>query len=417
MTEPASSNSLFSKFGVELEYMIVDRDTLDVRPIADEVLIGEDGAIEQEIDRGRISWSNELARHVIELKTTEPAPSLDGLADAFQREIQILARRLAPLNATLLPTAMHPWMNPDLETRLWPHGDQEIYRQFDRVFGCKGHGWSNLQSAHLNLPFANDDEFVRLHSAIRLVLPLIPAIAASSPFVEGRASGWMDYRINVYRGNCAKIPSISGAIVPEPVASIDEYHSVILEPIYRDIKPHDPDEILRDEWLNARGAIARFCRNTIEIRVVDVQECPAADIAILDLVIAVLRKLTDESWSASASQRAVDTRELSDLLLAIAKSGGQTPIQSKSLLAALGFDSRRDSPTAREVWRDLARRALPTPPEPQSPLANRLSQGSLAESLTAEIGPDTNRKMLEPVYHRLSEILIEGSPRVPLSRE
>ena len=50
----------------------------------------------------------------------------------------------------------------------------------------------------------------------------------------------------------------------------------------------------RDEWLNARGAIARFGRGTIEIRVLDVQECPQADLAICAAVVEVLQALVAE---------------------------------------------------------------------------------------------------------------------------
>ena len=80
------------------------------------------------------------------------------------------------MGCTLLPGGVHPWMDPSKETRLWPHEYNEVYRSFDRIFGCAGHGWSNLQSTHLNLPFADDDEFGRLHAAIRAILPLLPAL-------------------------------------------------------------------------------------------------------------------------------------------------------------------------------------------------------------------------------------------------
>ena len=79
-----------------------------------------------------------------------------------------------------------PWMDPERELRLWPHEHSDIYRAFDRIFGCRGHGWANLQSTHLNLPFRGDDEFVLLHDAVRLVLPLVPALAAASPVIDGR---------------------------------------------------------------------------------------------------------------------------------------------------------------------------------------------------------------------------------------
>ena len=178
---------LFDCFGVELEYMIVRRSDLAVVPWSDRVLRDAAGAVVSDVERGAVTWSNELTAHVIELKTTTPVASLDGCAGAFAADIAELNRRLAAHDAMLLPTAMHPLMRPD-EAVLWTHEFSEVYATFDRIFDCRGHGWSNLQSAHLNLPFAGDEEFARLHAAIRLVLPLLPALATSSPVVEDRKS-------------------------------------------------------------------------------------------------------------------------------------------------------------------------------------------------------------------------------------
>ena len=81
--KPARLN-LFEAFGVELEYMIVDRASLDVMPVTDRLIEAESGLIQSEIDLGKISWSNELALHVVELKTTAPEADLTLLADDFQ---------------------------------------------------------------------------------------------------------------------------------------------------------------------------------------------------------------------------------------------------------------------------------------------------------------------------------------------
>ena len=156
---------------------------------------------------------------------------------------------------------MHPWMDPE-QGRLWPHGTHEVYDAFDRIFSCKGHGWANLQSMHVNLPFAGDEEFARLHSAIRFLLPILPGLAASSPIIDGLPNGILDNRLLVYRDNCARIPSVTGAVVPEVVGSIGEYHERVLEPIYRDLEPHDPERraaprmgqrARRDRALRAHG--------------------------------------------------------------------------------------------------------------------------------------------------------------------
>ena len=112
---------LFERYGVELEYMIVARDDLRVRPVADELIRQACGEFASDVERGPITWSNELVLHVIELKTTDPATSLAGLAPAFQAEIQAMNGMLAPHGAQLMPTSMHPLMDPNTETRLWPH--------------------------------------------------------------------------------------------------------------------------------------------------------------------------------------------------------------------------------------------------------------------------------------------------------
>ena len=144
-----SRRSLFSAFGVELEYMVVDADSLDVLPAADQVLCAEDGTVTGEVERGAVDWSNELVAHVVELKVAEPVPSLVGLEEVFQTEVREVNRRLSAHDARLMPTAMHPWMDPLEETVLWPHEYNAVYTAFDRIFSCQGHGWSNLQSVQI----------------------------------------------------------------------------------------------------------------------------------------------------------------------------------------------------------------------------------------------------------------------------
>jgi len=399
---------LFRRFGVELEYMIVDRRSLNVRPVADELLRMEAGRQVSDVARGAIEWSNELALHVIELKTARPATSMSGLADRFQKEISHINRLLSDRGMMLLPTAMHPWMMPDRESRLWPHDNREIYATFDRIFGCGGHGWTNLQSVHLNLPFANDQEFKSLHTAIRLLLPLLPALAASSPFMEGRRATHLDTRLEVYRRNCERIPSITAGVVPEAVGSPAAYRRRILNRIRRDVRPHDPEGILDPEWTNARGAIARFCRNTIEIRVLDVQECPAADLALLEFAVAVLRSLTRETRSSVACQFRVPTRDLQACLRRTTRRGGQARVTSRAMRRALGFPSST-SLSVREVLEGLLAEVVSGPTWWQPTIRHILQSGSLAERLVRAVGPGPSPARLRRVYRELAECLQDGA--------
>jgi glutamate---cysteine ligase / carboxylate-amine ligase len=405
MTEPRPL-SLFSGFGVELEYMLVDAETLSVRPIVDQLLAA--GAGEQQtghVDRGPIAWSNELVAHVVELKVAEPAAALEPLPALFQKNVQEINSIAAGLGARLMPAGMHPWMDPERETRLWPHKYGEVYEAFDRIFGCRGHGWANLQSAHLNLPFADDAEFARLHAAIRLVLPILPALAASSPVVEGRPTGLMDNRLEVYRTNSKQIARVAGRVIPEPAFSRAEYDAQILEPMYAEIAPHDPAGVLRDEWLNARGAIARFSRNAIEVRLLDVQECPLADVAICAAVVAVLKALVAHRWSSLAQQKAAEVEPLAEILIATIRDAEQTVIANRAYLELFGFPG--PTCTAGELWQYLFA-SLPELTAPTSPWHNPLeviaTQGPLARRIVSALVT----RPLPEVYGELCDRLQQG---------
>jgi gamma-glutamyl:cysteine ligase YbdK (ATP-grasp superfamily) len=397
---------LFEGFGVELEYMIVDRERLSILPVADLVLQAAAGKQVNEVERGPLSWSNELVLHVIELKTTGPAAGLDGLADTFTEHCRMINRLLVEHNGQLMPGAMHPWMDPDLDTRLWPHGDRSIYAAYDRIFGCRGHGWSNLQSAHLNLPFGDDEEFGRLHAAIRLVLPLLPALAAASPVVNGRITGLLDNRIEAYRLNQARIPSITGHVIPEAVFNRTDYQKTILDQLYRDIAPHDPVGLLQEEWLNSRGAIARFDRNAIEIRLLDVQESPLADLAIISLLVAVLRELVAEVHASRGEQQPWSEVALADIFLRVLQEGRGAVIRDRRYLQLFGLDA--ECLSVGELWRALADRHIVQAAEVWSPLQVILDEGPLARRILHALGEDPDRDRLAAIYRELCDCLQEG---------
>ena len=398
---------LFQGYGIEIEYMIVDAETLDVRPIADELLRQVGGGDEIEVELGPLAWSNELALHVIELKTNGPSATLRGLGRTFHEHVRRVRELLEPFGAILLPTAMHPWMDPHAELRLWPHEHNTIYRTFNRIFDCRGHGWANLQSMHVNLPFANDREFGKLHAAIRLVLPLLPGLAASSPFVDGVRSEHADARLAAYASNARRVPSVTAEIVPEPVFTRRDYERGILERIYGDLAPLDPEGVLRNEWVNARGCIARFDRMAIEIRVLDVQECPSADIAIAGAVTSTVHALVEEAWAATKQQQKWHERELAVILRSAIRDGDETIIDDRQFLDAFGFPER-GSARLGEVWQYLVESVVACEPdyaEWRAPLGVILEKGCLSRRIARAVGSSPTRNRLFEVYATLAGCL------------
>jgi carboxylate-amine ligase len=395
--------SLFSAYGIELEYMIVDKKTLNVKPAADKLLKLATGEDVNEAEFDTIGWSNELALHIIEMKTNGPRVKLNNLATEFHQNVQNINQFLASVDACLLPTGAHPWMDPHRESFLWPHEQNEIYHAFNRIFDCKGHGWTNLQSMHLNLPFANDKEFALLHSAIRLLLPLMPALSASTPIIDAKKTGYMDTRLRYYQFNQKNIPIIAGSIIPELIFSEEEYQEKILNEIYKAIAPHDPDGILQDEWLNSRGAIPKFQYKALEIRILDTQECPAADIAIADAITETLRFLTDkidlrqqDKWSCE---------RLLGIFNQVIQHGLETMIDDQEYLALFGMQAERASVKA--IWQHIFMNVIQLTEETESIMRIILQHGNLAQRILFSVGDDLSPSHLRKVYQQLALCLQE----------
>ncbi|MFH7319690.1 glutamate-cysteine ligase family protein [Desulfurivibrio sp. D14AmB] len=414
-SNPPPPLRLFAAVGIELEYMIVAADSFEVRPLADQVLHAVTDNYQGEFEKPGISWSNELALHVIELKTTRPATDLVRANGEFQQDIGRINEILSHHRARLLPGGAHPWMDPFREIKLWPHDHNIIYENYNRIFDCRGHGWANLQSCHINLPFAGDEEFGRLHAAIRVLLPLIPALSASTPVLEGVIQPSLDQRLEYYKTNSARVPSLTGAVIPEPVFSQSAYRREILQRIYDDIAPLDPDGVLRDEWLNARGAIARFDRNAIEIRIIDIQECPAADLAIAALLVATLKELVAETFATGARQRQWATTDLAAIFNRVVRAADQTVIDHQDYLELFGLGGSGPM-GAGECWRRLLARHRQNhaiAPEHLPVLDTIIGQGCLARRMLRFLESDSSRPRLTELNRRLCRCLEQGRNFIP----
>lgn len=406
-----SSYPLFSVLGIEIEYMLVDKDTLAVQPKSDLILHALAGRQVNEVALGNIAASNELVMHVLELKNNGPKAKEHPVADEFQQTILQLQPLLEQHHLKLLPTGAHPWMNPFVETKRWPHGNEALYRQYDTIFNCQGHGWANLQSMHVNLPFANDEEFCQLHNTIRLLLPLLPALAASTPFLDGKKTGLLDSRLHFYSTNQQRIPSISGDVIPEFIRSEAHYRKDILEPMYRDIRPFDPEGILQHEWLNSRAAIAKFESSAIEIRILDTQECVNADIAIAHLVHSILQSWRDNHVDSPITNPC-STKQLRTIYDNTIKTGLDTVIDDKDVLAQWQLPT--NGITAREAWSQLIEGVSSSLSESnQRALEHILHHGNLSERILRACHDDSSRQTLAHVYHQLGDCLLSNTQYTP----
>ena len=397
---------LFEVYGIELEYMVVSNSDFKVTPIVDLLFTLKKGKLSSEISNGKIAWSNELVAHVLELKTNGPTKNLNNLPNQFHKNILEINTLLKPLNSFLLPSASHPLMNPLTDTQLWSHSYSEVYALYNRIFSCKGHGWSNVQSTHINLPFFDDTEFEKLHAAIRIILPIIPALSASSPIIEGKSTGFKDTRLEYYKTNQKEIPELTGLVIPENAYTESEYNSVIFNPIKNAIKPFDTEHILDHYFLNSRGAIARFDRNAIEIRLIDIQECPKADIAICVLIIEVLKLLVNGNFISLETQKTWTKETLYDILNPCIKEGENMTISNIDYLKMFEIHSLV---TTQELWKYLYNLVKPNIDKSHyEAIETILTEGTLSTRILKAISNDYSENNIKKVYLELAHCLHEN---------
>ncbi|MEL0456854.1 glutamate-cysteine ligase family protein [Flavobacteriaceae bacterium SZ-1-7] len=402
---------LFEVFGIELEYMLVGRSNLKIMPVVDQLLTLKNGELTSDVDNGTIAWSNELVAHVVELKTNGPTKNLNALSEEFHKNIMEINTLLGSENCMLLPTAAHPFMNPLTETTLWQHSYSEVYALYNRIFNCKGHGWSNVQSTHINLPFYDDAEFEKLHAAIRIVLPLIPALCASSPILEGQNTGFKDTRLEYYKTNQKEIPEMTGHVIPENIFSKKDYENIIFNPINKAIKPHDTEHILDHYFLNSRGAIARFDRSAIEIRLVDIQECPMADIAICVLIIEVLKLLVSEKLSTLERQKIFEVVPLFDILNSCIKYGEDAIISNLAYLKLFGINKACNS---QNIWKHLYSLVKPDIEDMyHQAIETILNRGTLSTRILDALAGNFSESNIKKVYFELAQCLQKNKMFTP----
>lgn len=412
MSESKVKYKLFEVYGVEMEYMVVGNRDMKIKNVVDKVLTEAAGELTSDVERGSMAWSNELISHVIEIKTNGPAISFEELPEKFLEEVQQINKILEKYDARLLSSACHPFVDPYTETVIWPHEYNEVYSLYNKIFDCRGHGWANLQSTHINLPFSGNEEFGKLHAAIRLLLPIIPALSASSPVLDGKVTGFLDTRLEIYRKNQKKIPSIIGKIIPEQVFTKEDYYTVIFDRIIKDIKPYDTENVLDYHFLNSRGAISRFDRGAIEIRIIDIQECPLADIAILFAIVEVLKTLVNEQFIELDKQKSWHENDLSDIFLSVLKEGENTPIKNAEYLKIFGMNASQA--TASEIWQHLYEQIIEKKGSRFGKIVQQiLSQGTLSSRILKGLNSDYSHENILRVYTEIEKCLVTNKLFLP----
>jgi gamma-glutamyl:cysteine ligase YbdK (ATP-grasp superfamily) len=275
--------------GPEHEFSIVNNE-MKTMPIVEQVINDYYGKIINFLRLPKFVFRKEFPLHIIELKADKPFKSPELFEESMQSAIlSLLEFTEKKFNAYLLGTGMHPLLRlEETGTRRY----DKIAQEFEKIFPLKRHGWLNVQSFQINLPYSTESEAVSLYNALAHLCTYLPAISAASPICESQFTPYVDSRLYYYQMKSLEIPSIAGEVIPDYISSFDQFQREVTGRYSRDLEMVGVSTKDFTDYVNQRAAVFKTARKAIEIRVMDEQECIKSDVALGCFVRSTIRGLT-----------------------------------------------------------------------------------------------------------------------------
>jgi carboxylate-amine ligase len=248
--------------GIEEEFAIIDPLTLSLAPRFEE--LRDAAGVLDPLLREHIT--GELISSEIEI-ISGPGADLRDARERQRERRRALFALAARHGAALAATGTHPWA----DYREQPIIDTEHYRRVEQ--GLKYVAWrNNTFSLHVHVGIRDVDRAVRVCDRLRPVLPLLLAISANSPYLDGRLAGLHSTRSQIFTRSFPRcgVPDRFGGWPPYRdyidllvrTASIIEFTQV-----WWSVRPH-------------------FAYGTVEVRVCDAQSTAAESDALAALIVA-----------------------------------------------------------------------------------------------------------------------------------
>ena len=155
-----------------------------------------------------------------------------------------------------------------------------------------------------------------------------------------------------------------------------------------------------------KGSYCRFQRNAIEIRVLDIQECPAADLAVLKLIVSTIRSLSEGRFSKLEQQKKWEVDPLYTILKSCIKDAEEAIIDNTDYLKLFGYEG--GALNAGELWQFLASKATDLSEEDMEIIQKIGKEGTLSTRISRKLNNSTDHNKLVEVYRELSNCLQEN---------
>jgi carboxylate-amine ligase len=256
------AESVDGTVGLEEEFGILDPETLDLVPRFEEL---RDAALATDPLLAE-SIAGELISSEIEIRSGRG----DDLRDAVARQREFRTRLFALAGrhgVALGATGTHPWADYRAQRNI----DTEHYRRV--VDGLQYVARrNNTFSLHVHVGIRDVERAVRTCDRLRPVLPLLLAVSASSPFLEGLDSGLHSARTQTFTRSFPRCG------IPDAYGSWSAYRDYV-DFLVRTGSIVEYTQV----WWSIRP---HFAFGTVEVRICDVQATAAESEGLAALIVA-----------------------------------------------------------------------------------------------------------------------------------
>ncbi len=311
--------------GIEEEFSILDPATLDLVDRFEDFLAAANG--NQVLDG---SLAGELIASEVEIRSGRAETMAEAISLQAQRRVALFG--LADqLDVRLGSTGTHPWADYlDQEIIDTPH-----YQRLKRDLGWVARR-NNTWSLHVHVGINGADRAIQVCDRLREELPLLLAVSANSPFLDGQDTGLASVRTEIFTRTFPRcgIPSVFGdwSSYADFVRTLTEVGSVVeATQLWWSVRPH-----------HAFG--------TVEIRICDAQTSASASTALAGLMVATVAQtaLDLDSGRLDATAPLLD-REIEENFWRAIRYGMDGRL--------IDFRERREVPAAEALDRLLERTA------------------------------------------------------------
>ncbi|MDE0310527.1 MAG: carboxylate-amine ligase [Acidiferrobacterales bacterium] len=213
----------------------------------------------------------EFLRAQIETNT-EVCSSIAHVRKAMHETRRIVIEAAEQYGLRALAASTHPFAK--LAERAVTKGDR--YQRYAMIFQ-EGLRRFVIGGMHIHAGFGDEESRIQVMTALRRYLPLLHALSTSSPFIEGRDTGFKSYRLTLVGG----LPRTG---LPSAMKSRSDYDRLLSE-----YQKMGFAETGGDLWWDIRPSHAY---PTVELRICDV--CPRIEdtVTIAALYACLIRRLS-----------------------------------------------------------------------------------------------------------------------------